>query len=946
MGFTDRRTFIKSALALGAMVATSGCMKPADKPAPWISGAPDPDPMNGKNVKIVRTVCLACHSACGLQVKVVDGVVAKISGNPYHPNTMEPHIPYGTDPKAAEKLEGTVCAKGGALIQSLYNPDRLLHPLKRAGARGSGKWKTITWEQAYNEIINGGDLFGEGPVEGLAALRDLQTPIDPEAPELGPKANSVVFMPGRIEHGKKEFTDRWFKNAFGTVNNRLDHTSICETSHHVGLSLCFEGSTHIKPDIMNAQYILFFGTSPYEANFPMQALARKLNFFRERKGKLVIVDPRFSNSAAKAYRWIPILPGTDAAFALGMMRWMIEHDRIDKRYLSFPNAKASSADGHLTWCNATYLVRQDTRKFLRPADIGLNAGEKDFVVMEGGKASGSETPAMADLEYTGEINGIPVKTVFTMLKERVFERTLEEYATICQLDPQVIVKTADEFSSHGRKAVADFYRGAVQHTNGTYNARTIAVLNFLIGNVSWKGGCEAHGGSHWHEMGGQPGNKYDLAKSLHPGSVKAKGVTIDRKKSLYEESTEFKKNGYPAKRQWFPFANDNVYQEVFPSIGAQYPYPIKALITYWCNVAYAAPAGIHQIKGIKDPKVLPLFVAIDMVMGETSAWADYILPTVHILEDWATPHVAPTILTQTSGVRQPCIPPVARDAKSTEEIFIDIALKMGLPGYGKDGFGPGMPLEKPSDWYHKMVANIAYGDKEGDSVPGETEAEKVQYVLDRGGRFEDYSKSHKGDHTSHPYKKICMIYNEKLATTRDSMTGQYFDGLPYYEPIRDAMGRPADMQKDKYPFHIITYHPVYHAQARTAVSKWLMDLTPEECVEIYAGDAQKLGIRHGDMVRVYSPSNPEGVKGRAFVTEAMRPGIISIPHSLGHWEYGSKSYTLDGKATPYRSFIGRGCSANPVMMLDPYLKDVCMQDPIGGSASFYDSYVAIEKVKE
>jgi anaerobic selenocysteine-containing dehydrogenase len=123
-----------------------------------------------------------------------------------------------------------------------------------------------------------------------------------------------------------------------------------------------------------------------------------------------------------------------------------------------------------------------------------------------------------------------------------------------------------------------------------------------------------------------------------------------------------------------------------------------------------------------------------------------------------------------------------------------------------------------------------------------------------------------------------------------------------------------------------------------------MDLTPAECVEINAGDAEKLGIKHGDRVRVHSISNPDGVQGRAFVTEAMRPGIVSIPHSLGHWEYGSKSFSLDDKPTGSRRFVGRGCSANPVMLLDPYLKDVCLQDPIGGSSSFYDSYVAVEIV--
>ena len=138
----------------------------------------------------------------------------------------------------------------------------------------------------------------------------------------------------------------------------------------------------------------------------------------------------------------------------------------------------------------------------------------------------------------------------------------------------------------------------------------------------------------------------------------------------------------------------------------------------------------------------------------------------------------------------------------------------------------------------------------------------------------------------------------------------------------------------KYPFRLNTYHPVYHAQARTAASPWLMEITPEEWIQINAADAAKLGIKHRDMVVVFSQDNPEGVKAMAMVTEGMRPGIVTIPHSLGRWEYGAKSFKLDGKGTPVRPWVARGCSANPVMTVDPHLKDVCMTDPIGGSALF------------
>jgi len=931
----NRRRFIKSALAVSGLVMGSGCLSRSPKPEEWIEGGPDPDPAEG--AKVVRTVCLGCHSACGLQVKVKDDVVIKIDGNPYHPNTREPHLPYQTDPKEAEKVNGTVCAKGGAMIQTLYNPYRVQHPLKRIGPRGSGKWKSITWDQAYDEIINGGNLFGEGHVDGLKAIRSFD-PIDPDRPELGPKANQLVFMPGRIEHGRKEFTDRWMRDAYGTVNKRLDHTSICETSHHVGLALCFHKAHHTKPDIKHAEYIIFFGAAPYEANFPMQALARKLNFFREGGGTMVVVDPRFSNSAAKAARWIPILPGTDAAFAMGMMRWMIEHDRVDSRYLSYPNGTAGKAgDGHLTWSNATYLVRKDDGTFLREG--------KSPLVLERGKPISAEMAKEGDLLVDAVVNGIKVKSVYRMLVDRIMERSIKEYAAICGLEPKMIEKEADDFTSHGRRAVADFYRGSVQHTNGTYAARTLAALNFLIGNVSWKGGCEAHGGSHWHEMGGKPGNRYNLKKEFHPGKVKAEGVPIDRHKKHYEESADFKKNGYPAKRPWFPFAYDNVYQEVVPSIASQYPYPVKCLITYWNNVVYSSPAGVHQVALLKDTQKLPLFVAIDIVMGETSALADYILPCRHFLEDYGTPHVAPTILTKTSGLRQPVtVKPVFKDTRMLEEIFIDMAFKMKLPGYGKDGLGKGRDLDTPWDWYKLLVANIAYGDKKGHSVPGDTLEEKVLYVVQRGGRFENYANAYSDFYTRHAYKGPCIIYNEKLATTRDSMTGDLLDGLPRFEHGKDCRGMPLNMDESKYPFYAITYHPVYHAQARTAASSWLMGVTPKESVQINQADAKRLGIQHGDEVRVFSASNNGGVQGKAWVTEGIRPGVICIPHSLGHWQYGSFSFSVDGRKTPSSPWIGQGCSINPVILLDPYLKDVCLQDGIGGSSSYGDSRVAVVKI--
>lgn len=196
--------------------------------------------------------------------------------------------------------------------------------------------KKVPWDQAYKEIIEGGNLSGEGNVEGLRAVRDLQTPIDPDAPELGPKANQFVFLAGPIENARAELTKRFINNAYGTIN-WFEHTTVCEQSHHIATSFTFATKGHMKPDFENARFIINFGANWGEANFPMNGLSRKLANFRVKGGQLVTVDPRFSVAASHSDEWLPILPGTDAALALGMAQWIIDNKRYDKSFLELPS---------------------------------------------------------------------------------------------------------------------------------------------------------------------------------------------------------------------------------------------------------------------------------------------------------------------------------------------------------------------------------------------------------------------------------------------------------------------------------------------------------------------------------------------------------------------------------------------------------------------------------
>ncbi|MCX7168541.1 MAG: molybdopterin-dependent oxidoreductase [Rhodocyclales bacterium] len=201
--------------------------------------------MVGQDAKIVRTVCLMCHSGCGIQCTIQNGELVKIDGNPYHPNTYD-YVSKGDIVEESDldgglngKDVGTLCAKGQAGIYALYSPARLKHPMKRVGPRGSGKWKTISWEQALTEITEGGLLFKDVPgeetrqVEGFKSILNNDKPIGPEDSDYmdeappggyGPKRNQFVWAHGRNE--QSPLTPRFVAGAAG-VPNMLNHCDRC-----------------------------------------------------------------------------------------------------------------------------------------------------------------------------------------------------------------------------------------------------------------------------------------------------------------------------------------------------------------------------------------------------------------------------------------------------------------------------------------------------------------------------------------------------------------------------------------------------------------------------------------------------------------------------------------------------------------------------------------------
>jgi anaerobic selenocysteine-containing dehydrogenase len=1017
-----------------------------------------------KAENVLHTVCLQCNTGCGIKVKLFrekeKAIALKIDGNPYNPFVSVPHLPYATSPFETNTVDMAICPKGQSGIQTAYDPYRITKVLKRAGKRGEGKWTTLSFDQAVEEIVNGGPLFSHVPgeenrmVSGLKEVYALQDPrvakeladdvkaiakakdkkkaveefkikhasnlhylIDPDHPDLGPKNNQLVYMWGRKKGGRGDFAARFFGDYFGTVNTH-GHTTVCQGSLYFTCKAMSEQYVHNQfgggvkfywqGDFENTEFILSVGSNLLDANYgPSNRNVRLMPNLTAGKTKFFVVDPVFNKSAAKAHKYFPIIPGTDAAFFSGIIQWILRNKRYDAKYLANANRAAAAAAGEPTWTNAVLLVKIEKDgtpgKFLRASEVGLAPAEKRkdkdgkeytfeyLVALQNGKPvpvdpNDEKNPVTGDLFVDGKVGGIQVKSGLQILQEAAGSKRMEEWSRICGIGVKEMEDTARELTSHGKKAVVDVHRGIAQHTNGFYNVTSAMTINLLLGNFDWKGGMIA--ASTYNTTGGKKGQPFDLNK-LKPGKTNKFGISVIRHDVKYEDTTLF--SGYPAKRNWWPLASD-VYEEIIPSIGHQYPYPVKALFTYMGAPTYSLPAGQTNIEVLADVNKLPLYFASDILIGTTSMYADYIFPDLSYLERWEMQGSHPNMPAKVQPIRQPVIAPIPETVKvygeeipcSYEALMLALAEKLGMKGFGKDGFGPGQDFTRPDDFYIRMVANVA---TDGAPVPDADEGEiklflesrkhlpktvfdrerwekiagpnwqKVVYVLNRGGRFQDYKEIYKGDLVSNKYGRLIDLYQEKTATTKNAFTGKPNPGYATYLPITTSLGKSPKESglEEGYPFHLITHRDILMCKSRTVPNYWLLAIYPENGVIINQLDARRLGLRNGDRVKVVSATNPEGVWdlkngvrkpmiGKAMVTETIKPGVISFTLGHGHWATGAADVVIDGKVVKGDPRRATGIHANAAMWIDPYLKNTCMLDPVGGSVSFYDSKVRLIKV--
>lgn len=305
-----RRQFLKLTAVAGGSAAAMGGLQVVLNAAQ--AGAEEGLLAPAGEEYVVPSVCLLCPSGCGVLARVTDGRVVKLEGNPMHPiNT------------------GSLCPKGQAAPELLYNPDRLTGPLRRAGERGSGEWEPIAWDEAVQIVAQ--------------KLNDLRAAGHPER---------AACLYGETRGQMRPFIER-FMQTIGSPN-AISHDSL--NIEAARLATYYTQGIYDLPayDLENSNYILSFGASLLEAGRTPQRMVSGYSYMRQgraERGKVVVIDPRQGVTGAKADEWIPIAPGTDAALALGLANVIIRSGLADSDFVhnysfGFENFKDSEGVSH------------------------------------------------------------------------------------------------------------------------------------------------------------------------------------------------------------------------------------------------------------------------------------------------------------------------------------------------------------------------------------------------------------------------------------------------------------------------------------------------------------------------------------------------------------------------------------------------------------------------
>lgn len=900
----SRRQFLKVAGVLGGM----SLLRPV-----WSlgqAGAPEHGGAVSGTVTWVPSICNFCSSFCDIKVatKEIDGVkrAVKIEGNAESPLNR-----------------GKICARGQAGLYQTYDPDRLKQPLIRVEGSKRGEWnfRAATWDEAYRHIIG-----------------KMQKVNPWEISLVGGWTACVSYMHFSLP----------FCQSLGIPNIVASPLQHCVTAGHLGTDLVtgnFNVHDEILADFENARYILF---SLNNASVAAISTARAVRFGQAKKNgaKVVCLDPRMGELAAKADEWIPVKPGTDHAFFLAMLHTLLREKLYDgpfvskhtnAPFLSFVDEKGAvqlaadkGPDGNPTAYYVFDLISQQVRAV--PAYTNTNERTK----------SGSRIQPGLNAPKNLTWQGRPVTTIFDRFIAESEPYTPEWASKITDIPASTIKRIAIEFGQARPAMVDPGWMGARYH-HIIGQRRLQAIIQTLVGGIDRPGGWMMNGELHhkaevsWHNTQQGKSDK-DLLPVQRPGMGFAYGLLdIFANPGAWEHgmpafSFAWAEEQAKAGKQsaFLPAMADTGLLEAVKGELKYHgrPYNIKAIILNAANpIRHYFPA--KRWEEILSHKNLDLVVAIDVLPSDSTLYADVILPN-HTYLERNEPLLYPlgpnTGIGFTTRIRT--IDPIY-DTRDTADILCAIAEGMGKLDSYVQGVAEYASLDhamlkreiaaakkagKPLNEAFLKTAYEAMGHFAGHLTGKHMSAAEVEATIMDKGLLMLKDADTVVEEMNMPRKIPVPTSTGRLEIFSPILSsfGEKAGRIPLFDPvlgyvprvISDKSPEPA-LKADEFYFTYGKVPVVSHASTNNNNAVLAAVTKPKEGaftgLWMNTTKALSLGLRDGQEVEVTNLRYGPKVTATLFVTEMIRPDTVFLPSS-----YGSRNKMLSVAA-------GKGTALNELM---------------------------------
>jgi len=898
----SRRTFLKStgagAAGLSLLKTNSLLSKQAD------------ELLNVDKEETSYTICNFCSSLCNVQVttRTSNGVkrIVKLDGNPH--STLN---------------RGKMCARGQAGLQQTYDPDRFKKPLIRVEGSKRGEWKfrEASWEEAWDYI--------EKKSKG-AKIQPWEWTL------IGGWTSCIFYMNWSVP----------FAVANGIPNIVASPMQHCVTTGHLGTDAVtgtFNVHDEILPDYDNAKYIVYVGNN---ASIGGVSTCRVVRFAAGRKNgaKVVVLDPRLSETASKADEWVPIRPGTDLDFCLAMLREM-----LDKRYFHAEFLRVRT--------NMPFLVYKDDNEDWQ---LVKDSEGRPMVVWEG-TSEIHTIPAFSNYNRT-DINGktfcptlyapedvtVPDglegagRPAFTVLQaqfEEIKHCTPEWAEKTTGIPAETIRRISHEFGTTRPALIDPGWHGA-RFGNIMMTRRVQAMIQALNGGIDKTGGWILSGEFH-HKLAAQVEAKEE---GMDAGAPMATKVGRDFALFVIEAFSSEKTfpHGHPGwawaySKQQIAEGKQGVALPVLADEGMKEsvegkvkwkgkPYLTRALFINAANPVRHYYPDTYWKDMIKNDNI-ELVIALDVLPSDTTPYADVILPHSTYLE-------RDEPMFYGNGVNQDLAVTTryaAIDPLYDSEEIPDVLLKLTEIISGKEGAFDkltgkmeglaGLPAAPTKAAWERLKA-------EGQKSPF-TKACREVGLIETAKRLHttpenlDKTLREKGVYHEESMHELLEQYAvpHKLPTTTASGRIEFFSTLfdwlrskgfttphfsvlakPFAAECRENKTMDQALDEDEFYFTYGKVPTVSYGSTNSnnpvlaAINTWKKDIYTG--VWLHPDRAEKLGIQSGDKIRLKNTLSGQEADGHAYVTRKVRSDTLFLHSAFGvENPQLTRSYAMGGTAT-------------------------------------------------